>query len=109
MTRMKAGNKPKLRAIFRTMLVNRYAFNAETLVIASHFNLTVKEMPVKVTINKRFKFKEILRMAIGVAAIGYRLKINYWYYKRAVEMYISTLKMQPDIPTEYFPLINRGG
>jgi hypothetical protein len=89
---MKAGNGPLLRAIFRTMLVNRYAFDAEMLVIASLFNLTVKEMPVMVTIKKRFKFKEILRMAIGVAAIGYRLKINHWYYKRVVEMYISTFE-----------------
>jgi hypothetical protein len=95
---MKAGNGPLLRSIFRTMLVNRYAFDAEMLVIASLFNLTVKEMPVNVTINKRFKFKEILRMAIDVAAIGYRLKINHAYYKRDIEMYTSTLKMQPDIP-----------
>jgi hypothetical protein len=93
MTRMKAGNGPLLRAIFRTMLANRYAFDAKMLVISSLFNLTVKEMPVKVTIKKRFKFKEILRMAIDVAAIGYILKINHWYHKRAVEMYISTLKI----------------
>jgi glycosyltransferase involved in cell wall biosynthesis len=94
-TGMKAGKGSILRAIFRTMLVDRYAFDVELLVIASLFHLTIREMPVKVTISKRFKLREIVRMAEDVAAISYRLKINHWYYKTAVDMYISTLKMQP--------------
>ena len=66
---MKAGKGSVLRAIFRTMLVNRYAFDVEMLVIASLFHLTIKEMPVKVIINKRFKLREIVRMAMDVALL----------------------------------------
>ena len=106
---MKAGKGSVLRAIFRTMLVNRYAFDVELLVIASLFHLTIKEMPVKVTISKRFKLREILRMAMDVATISYRLKINHWYYKTAIDMYISTLKMQPYMQPENIALINKGG
>lgn len=97
---MKAGKGSVLRAIFRTMLVNRYAFDVEMLVIASLFHLTIKEMPVKVTINKRFKLREIVRMAMDVAAITYRLKINHCYYKMALDMYMSSLKMQPYVQTD---------
>jgi hypothetical protein len=39
------------------------------LVIASLFNLTVKEMPVMVTIKKRFKFRD--------SNNGYRRR-SYW-------------------------------
>jgi glycosyltransferase involved in cell wall biosynthesis len=106
---MKAGKGSILRAIFRTMLVDRYAFDVELLVIASLFHLTIREMPVKVTISKRFKLREIVRMAKDVAAISYRLKINHWYYKTAVNMYISTLKMQPYMRPENIALINKRG
>jgi dolichol-phosphate mannosyltransferase len=106
---MKAGKGSILRAIFKTMLVNRYAFDVELLVIASLFHLTIREMPIKVTISKRFKLREIVRMAEDVAAISYRLKINHWYYKTAVDMYISTLKMQSYMQPENIALINKGG
>jgi glycosyltransferase involved in cell wall biosynthesis len=106
---MKAGKGSVLRAIFRTMLVNRYAFDVEMLVIASLFHLTIKEMPVKVIISKRFKLQEIVRMAMDVAAISYRLNINHLYYKMVLDMYISSLKVQPYLQTEDIALINKGG
>ena len=61
---MKVGKGEVLRAIFKAMLVKRYAFDVEMLVVADLFNLSIKEMPTVVNIHKRFKIKEITRMAM---------------------------------------------
>lgn len=93
---MKIGKGEVLRAIFKIMLVKRFAFDVEMLVVADLFNLSIKEMPTEVNIRKRFKIKEITRMAVDLVAITYRLRVNGWYYKRLIELYSSTIKNQAD-------------
>jgi dolichol-phosphate mannosyltransferase len=89
---MKVGRGDILRAIFRTMLVERYAFDVELLAVADLFGLNIKEMPTEVNIRKRFKVKEIARMARDLMAITYRLKMNRWYYKQIIQLYACTLR-----------------
>jgi hypothetical protein len=74
------------------------------LVVAELFNLTVKEMPTEVNIHKRFKLKEIARMAADLAAIAYRLRVNRWYYKRLIEMYSAVVKSQANEQLEMVAL-----
>jgi glycosyltransferase involved in cell wall biosynthesis len=79
---LKAGNGGVLRKIFKIMLVKRYAFDVELLVIASILGMRIKEMPVDITIDRKFKLKEIVKMFIDVLAISYRSHITKWYQKR---------------------------
>jgi glycosyltransferase involved in cell wall biosynthesis len=79
---LKAGRRDAMKKIFQVMLVKRYAFDVELLAVASIMNQNIKEMPVNVSIDRRFKIKEILKMLRDVLAIGYRLHIKKWYQKQ---------------------------
>jgi hypothetical protein len=76
---LKVAKGVALRKIFRGMLVERYAFDVELLTIAKVLKLDVKELPVDITLNRRFKVKDILNMLVDVISISYRLRINGWY------------------------------
>ena len=76
---LKAGTGPALRAIFKLMLVKRYAFDVELLTIASLLKMEIKEMPVEINLDRRFRFEDILKMFIDVAAISYRCRVIRWY------------------------------
>lgn len=79
---LKAGSGPALRAVFRLMLVKRYAFDVELLTIASLLKMQIKEMPVEINLNRKFKVKDIARMFIDVLAISYRYRIRRWYQQQ---------------------------
>lgn len=79
---MKAGRGDVLKRIFEIMVVKRYAFDVELLAVAALMNLRIREMPVEITIDRRFKVKEVARMFKDVLAIGYRLRIKGWYRKQ---------------------------
>lgn len=79
---LKAGNGPALRAIFRLMLVKRYAFDVELLTIASLLKMQIREMPVEINMDRSFKVKEIARMFVDVMAISYRYRIRRWYQQQ---------------------------
>ena len=64
------------------MLVNRYAFDVELLTIASILNLNIKELPIDMTLNRRFKVREMVTMFLDVVTISYRYRIKKWYQKR---------------------------
>jgi dolichyl-phosphate beta-glucosyltransferase len=78
---LKAGNGDAFRKIFQHVTVNRYAFDAEMLAIASILELRIKELPVRISLKKSFKRKDIMRMALDVIGIAYRLRISRWYQK----------------------------
>lgn len=79
---MKVGNGEIMRRIFRIMLVKRYAFDVELLTIATILRLKITEMPVQITIDRRFKVKEIARMFLDILAISHRNRIIKWYQKQ---------------------------
>ena len=76
---LKIGNGNALRKIFNVMLVKRYAFDVEMLAIASRLDLKIKESPIKITLNRSFKLREIVNMFIDVLGISYRLRIIRFY------------------------------
>jgi glycosyltransferase involved in cell wall biosynthesis len=76
---LKAGNGEALRRIFGLMLVKRYAFDVELLAIASLLKMNIKEMPVDINLDKRFRMKEVAKMLVDVLAVSYRLRIIRWY------------------------------
>jgi glycosyltransferase involved in cell wall biosynthesis len=75
----KVGNGEIMRAIFRNLTVNRYAFDVELLTIAHIRQLRVNEMPVIMKIDRKFKPKEIVNMFLDVARISYRCRIARHY------------------------------
>ena len=79
---LKAGSGPALRAVFKLMLVKRYAFDVELLTIASLLKMEIKEMPIEINLDRRFKVKDILRMLVDVLAIAYRYRIRKWYQQQ---------------------------
>lgn len=76
---LKAGKGPILRFVFRFMQVKRYAFDVELLTIATSANLIIKEMPIEINLDRRFKVKDVIKMLIDVISISYRLKIRHQY------------------------------
>ena len=79
---LKAGNGAALRTIFRIMLVKRYAFDVELLTIATALNLKIKEMPIEINLDHRFKFRDIAKMLLDITAISYRYRMKRWYQKQ---------------------------
>jgi len=79
---LKAGNGEILRNIFSIMHVDGYAFDVELLTIASVLNLTIKEMPIRMQINRRFRFLSSVQMFYDVLLISYRKRIKRYYQKK---------------------------
>jgi hypothetical protein len=69
------GNGDIMRAIFRNVRVNRYAFDVELFTIASIMHLRIQEMPVILKIDRKFNIKEIIRMFVDVVRISYKYRI----------------------------------
>jgi len=78
---LKAGRGDLFRKIFDKVLVKRYAFDAEMLVIADLLKSKVVELPVKIDLDRSFKKKEIVKMALDVIGIAFRLRVMRWYQK----------------------------
>ena len=74
---LKAGNGDALRTIFNAMLVKRYAFDVELLTIATALSLSIKEMPIEINLDHRFKVRDITKMLVDVAAIMYRHRMRH--------------------------------
>ena len=83
---LKAGNGSVLRTIFKVMLIKRYAFDVEMLTIAKELELSIKEMPVEISLDRHFKIKEIVKMLIDVLAVAYRYRISHWYQKQLTSL-----------------------
>jgi dolichol-phosphate mannosyltransferase len=75
----KVGKGEIMRAIFRTITVNRYAFDVELFTIASSMYLKVQEMPVTMKIDRKFNTKDIVNMFVDVTRIWYRYRIAHRY------------------------------
>jgi len=78
---LKAGDGNALRRIFNIIHIDRYAFDVELLAIATALDMSIKELPIEITLNHRLKMNDILKMFIDVIVISCKLKINL-YHKR---------------------------
>jgi dolichol-phosphate mannosyltransferase len=79
---LKVGYGNLLRDFFRVMNVNRYAFDVELLTIAAMMNLNIKEMPVEINLDNRFRIRQIILMLKDVLDISFRYRIRPLYEKR---------------------------
>ena len=75
-TGLKVGDGNVLRDIFSVMRVNSYAFDVEFLTASTLLGLRIKEMPVELSIENKFRLTQILQMLIDLLAIAYRFKIR---------------------------------
>lgn len=78
----KAGRGEALRRIFRHMVVRRYAFDVEMLAIGNVLGYRVVEMPVTMNLDRRFRLRDIAKMATDLLAITYRLRVTKQYQKK---------------------------
>jgi glycosyltransferase involved in cell wall biosynthesis len=78
----KVGNGEIMRTIFRNVKVNRYAFDVEMFTIASIMHLKIQEMPVIMSIDRRFNIKEVMKMFVDVARITYEYRIAHHYQQK---------------------------
>jgi glycosyltransferase involved in cell wall biosynthesis len=83
-TGLKLFRREVLRKVFPKVLVKRYAFDLEVLVLAHHLGFTIAEAPV--IVNYRGKFGHIgLRSIFNIfwdtLAVFYRLRIKKYYDK----------------------------
>jgi dolichol-phosphate mannosyltransferase len=76
---LKVGNGDRFRKIFQRVMVKRYAFDAEMLAVAGIMGLKVDELPVKIDLDKSFKKKEIVKMALDILGVAFRLRVVKWY------------------------------
>ena len=82
----KVGNGDYLRKIFKIMSIDGFAFDVELLVIATKFNLRIKEMPVKLKIMKSFRFNSAVQMFFDILKISYNDKILHKFDREIKNM-----------------------
>lgn len=73
---LKAGKGEVMRKIFNKMFINGYAFDVELLTLATIMKFKIKEMPVEINIDQKFKMKNALRMLLDVLWISYKYRIK---------------------------------
>ena len=78
-TGLKALRKNAVEKFISKLVVNRYAFDVELLVVANKYGLKILEFPVNVHICGLFDPREILRMLIDLMRITYRLRVLKYY------------------------------
>jgi glycosyltransferase involved in cell wall biosynthesis len=83
-TGLKLFKREVLTCIFPKVLIKRYAFDLELLVLANHFGFSISEAPVIVNYRGKFGhigFNTIFNIAWDTAAVFYRLRIKKHYDK----------------------------
>ncbi|MFH1856842.1 MAG: glycosyltransferase [Candidatus Omnitrophota bacterium] len=83
-TGIKLFKRKVLRDIFPKVLIKRYAFDLELLVIAHHFKYKIAEAPITLHFQRpfnRIKMSHIWHTAWDTLAIFYRMHILHYYDK----------------------------
>jgi dolichol-phosphate mannosyltransferase len=80
-TGLKAVKREQFERILTRLMVKRFAFDVELLVLAKIFGLKVVELPVKAKVKKMVSFREVLRMLVDLLGITYRLRVIKWYQR----------------------------
>lgn len=93
-TGLKAFRAKSFKEIIPLLSVKRYAFDVEVLTIASLKKMKFVEMPVNLELKARFSVKAVVRMAVDLLGIAYRLRIKRWYQKN---MNVSNASYKPII------------
>lgn len=78
---LKAMKKNAFINILPSLVVKRYAFDVELLVVAHLYGLRVVEMPVNIKLEASFNPKQMFHMFVDLLGIAYRLRIKHWYQR----------------------------
>jgi len=81
-TGLKAFKTKHLKKIINTILVKRYTWDVEALLIANLLKLKIAEAPVQIKQNARFSTQAVLKMLMEILGITYRYRILHWYQKK---------------------------
>lgn len=83
---LKLMKREVLDIIMPSLLVKKYAFDAELCFLALKHGFRVVEAPIYVNFDKKsgsgINFKQILLMALDILAVRYRYSILHYYQKR---------------------------
>jgi hypothetical protein len=86
---LKGFEREKITFIMDQMVVKRYAFDIEMLVLARYYKYAILEVPVKLYINltsSGVNYKTIRDAFIDTLGIFYRLRILRYYQKQAKKL-----------------------
>jgi glycosyltransferase involved in cell wall biosynthesis len=86
-TGLKLFRREVLQSVFPRVLVKRYAFDLELLVLAHHFGFSIVEAPVIVNYTGKFGhigLRAIFNIWWDTMAVFYRLRIKKTYERRVV-------------------------
>ena len=75
-------NGKEFRKIFSLITIDGFSFDVEMFVIANLLDLKIKEMPIKMKINRRFRFYHSVKMFIEILKISYQLRVIHHYQKK---------------------------
>ena len=78
-----AGFKVMKSGVFKKMMgpvvVKRYAYDVEMLLVAKLLGAKISQMPVRVQQESGFRLTEILNMMKDLLGIAYRFRVKKWY------------------------------
>ncbi|MEM3640788.1 MAG: glycosyltransferase family 2 protein [Candidatus Bathyarchaeia archaeon] len=80
-TGLKALRREVLERLSPKLVVNRYAFDLELVGACNHSGYKIVELPVNVRINNMVGFRDILRMALDLLKVAYRLRVLKCYQR----------------------------
>ena len=91
---LKVGNGKLLRLLFENMRSDRYAFDVELILLAQSLKLRIKEMPISLKLDRRFKINDVLIMAKDVLLIFFRSKTNHSSQMQNLSLNLQALHKQ---------------
>jgi len=80
-TGLKAFRRSVLERMSPKLLVRRYAFDLELIGACNHAGYRIVDLPVDVHIKSMVSFKDILRMALDMLRVAYRLRVLKYYQR----------------------------
>jgi len=80
-TGLKAFRRRVLERMTPKILVKGYAFDLELMAACNHCGFRITNLPVDIHVESIIGFKEILRMALDLFKVAYRLRILKYYQR----------------------------
>jgi glycosyltransferase involved in cell wall biosynthesis len=80
-TGLKAFKTRYLKTIMNVIVVKRYTWDVEALLVANLLKMKVAEAPVRIEQGSRFSLKAVLNMLVEILGITYRYRVLRWYQK----------------------------
>lgn len=81
-TGLKAFKRSVLERMIPKIVVKRYAFDLELMAACNHCGFRITDLPVNVHVEDVIGLKEILRMALDLFRVAYRLRVLKCYQRR---------------------------